>query len=100
MRAISGFDGVRQMDRHQKMSAILGGLCIFAMAIGVTPGLTVGQTFGAIIAVLAFGSILTLAVRSSVERVSSPVVGRIESGGATGLVGVGAEKERSGRRAA
>lgn len=100
MRTVSGFDGLRYMERHQRMGAILGGLCIFAMAIGVTPGLSIGQVFGAIIAILAFGSILTLAAGSKAGSVSSPVVGRIDADGGSGLVGVGAEKGRSGRRAA
>ncbi|MBX3362092.1 MAG: hypothetical protein KF912_05635 [Phycisphaeraceae bacterium] len=100
MRTVSGFQGLRHMERHQRMSAVLGGLCIFAMAIGVTPGLSAGQVFGAIVAILAFGSILTLAVGSKVGRAAGPIAGRIAPEATSVSDGVRVANGRSGRRAA
>jgi hypothetical protein len=78
MRVAERFNGLAGLERHQKVGAILAALCMFAMALGLTPGSSMGQLMGAIVVVAAFSSVIALAVGAREERGSAGVAGRIE----------------------
>lgn len=91
MRLAERFNGLGGMERHHKVGAILAGVCMFAMAMGVTPGSSLGQFVGAIVVVLAFSSVIAIAVGSREEPSAGGVAGRISPESGAGS---------SGRRAA
>lgn len=95
MRFADRFDGLAGLERHQKVGAILAGLCMFAMAMGLTPGSSMGQLIGAIVVVAAFSSVIAIAVGSRDERDAAGVAGRIAPGQSSSDV-----SSVSGRRAA
>lgn len=88
MRVATRFRGFAGLDRHHRVGIVLAGVCMVAMAVGVTPSWSVGQMLGAAMAVLAFGSIIAMATAPRDDRDISAVAGRIT------------ESEASDRRAA
>lgn len=91
MRIANPLKGLAGMERHHKVGAILAGVCMFAMAMGLTPGSTIGQFVGAIVVVLAFSSVIAVALGSREEPAADGVAGRITPQ---------ADGQASGRRAA
>lgn len=77
MSVANQFRGLAGMERRHKVGAILAGVCMFAMAMGLTPGSTIGQFVGAIVVVLAFSSVIAIALGSREESATEGVAGRI-----------------------
>lgn len=78
MRLAERFNGLAGMERHQRVGAILAGVSMFAMAMGLTGGSSVGQVIGAIVVVAAFSSVIAFAVGSRDETCVEGVAGRID----------------------
>lgn len=95
MRIAERFSGLAGMERHQKVGAVLAVVCMFAMAMGLTQGSSMGQLIGAIVVVAAFSSVIALAVGAREERGAGGIAGRIISGQSSADV-----SSVSGRRAA
>lgn len=80
----SKFAGFGPMDGHRRAAVVLAGVCLVAMAVGVTPHWSVGQLIGGAMSVLAFGSIIALATAPRTELSRPSVAGRIDPETASG----------------
>jgi hypothetical protein len=84
MRGRDRFAGMASMDRHRRVAVVLAGVCLVAMAVGVTPQWSIGQMIGGAMSVLAFGSIIALATAPREEPRKASVAGRIDGVTASG----------------
>lgn len=84
MRSAAHFRGFASLDRHRRVGIVLAGVCLVAMAVGITPNWSVGQMVGGAMAVLAFGSVIALATAPRRAARTASIVGRVDGASTSG----------------
>ena len=73
------FVGIGSLRGHRRVAVALAGICLVAMAIGVTPTWSIGQMVGGAMSVLAFSSVIALATAGREEKSGAVIAGRISA---------------------